>query len=77
MAYYVSMERMNRQIREEVRVALARRNETQAELARRVGVSRQYLSDIMHGKSGNVPDVWQRIFDDLGLELVVVKKGEK
>lgn len=68
------MASMNRQIREEVRVALARRNETQAVLARRIGVTPQYLSDIMRGKSGNVPDVWQKVFDDLGLELVVVKR---
>lgn len=65
---------MNRQIREEVRVALARRYDTQSKLARRIGVTPQYISDIMRGRSGNVPEVWQRIFDDLGLELVVVKK---
>lgn len=69
------MERMNRQIRETIRVELARRNETQAALARRIGVTRQYLSDIMRGKSGNVPEVWQKVLDDLGLELVVRAKG--
>lgn len=68
---------MNRQIREAIRVELARRNETQAALARRIGVTRQYLSNIMTGKTGNVADVWQKVFDDLGLELVVVPKGEK
>lgn len=28
------------------------------------------------GKAGNVPAVWQRIFDDLDLELVVVPKRD-
>lgn len=67
---------MNRQIREAIRVELAKRNETQAALARRIGVTRQYLSDIMRGKAGNVSEVWQKVLDDLGLELVVVPKEQ-
>lgn len=70
------MEHMNRQIREAIRVELAKRNETQAALARRIGVTRQYLSDIMRGKAGNVSEVWQKVLDDLGLELVVVPKEQ-
>lgn len=68
---------MNDRIREAVRVELARRKSTQARLAEEVGVSRQYISDIMSGKSGNVPSVWSRIFDELGLELTIKPKGEQ
>lgn len=31
----------------------------------------------MRGKSGNVSEVWQKVFDDLGLDLVVVRKENK
>lgn len=68
-AYHVSMELVNERIRQAVRVELAKRNTNQAKLAEEIGVSRQYLSDIMRGKSGNVPDVWERIFNALSLEL--------
>lgn len=71
------MEPMNERIRQAVRVELARRNSSQARLADDVGVSRQYISDIMSGKSGNVPSVWGRIFDELGLELTVKSKPEE
>ena len=65
---------VNNHIREAVRVELARRVSNQAQLAKRVGVSRQYLSDVMRGRAGNVPTLWQKVFDELGLELVVVPK---
>lgn len=68
---------MNERIRQAVRIELARRNTNQANLADKVGVSRQYLSDIMRGKSGNVPAVWARIFEELGLELVTQTKDEQ
>jgi transcriptional regulator with XRE-family HTH domain len=67
---------MNKTIREEIRVAMARRDINQSELASSIGVSRQYLSDYMGGKAGNVPRLWQKVFDELGLELIVKPKGE-
>jgi len=71
------MEPMNERIRKAVRIELASRRSNQAELARKVGVSPQYVSDIMSGKTGNVPTVWSRIFDELGLELTVKPKHEE
>lgn len=68
------LDTMNDQIRQAVRVELAKRNSRQTELADRLGVTRQYVSSLMRGETGNVPDVWQRIFDELGLELVVKPK---
>ena len=62
---------MNDQIRKEVRVALARKNLKQAQLAEKLGVSRQYLNNYMNGKAGDVPKLWRMVFDELGLELVV------
>lgn len=58
-------------IREAIRVELARRNDKPGHLADRVGVSRQFMSAVMNGKAGNLPQVWAKMLDDLGLELVV------
>lgn len=69
------MEPMNERIREAVRIELARRDWNQARLADTIGVSRQYLSEIMRGKAGNVPVVWSKVLDELGLELVAKRKG--
>lgn len=76
MSYRGTMTTVNDDIRAAVRVALARRGDSQAKLAARVGVSPQYLSDVMTGRAGNVPAVWQRMLDDLGLELSVRAKQE-
>ena len=68
------MDAVNDQIRRAVRVELARRDQKQARLAERVGISRQYLNDVIRGKAGNVPAVWQRILDELELELEVRRR---
>lgn len=68
------MVRMNDQVREEVRVALARRNMTQADLAEKLGVSRQYLNNYLRGRAGDVPKLWSLVFDELALELLVRPK---
>lgn len=65
------MEHVNERIREAVRIELARRASNQAKLAEKVGVSKQYISDVMRGKAGNVPAVWQKVFDELELEVFV------
>ena len=68
---------VNDRIREAVRVELARRASNQAELAEKVGVSKQYISDVMRARAGKVPAVWQRILDELDLELVVTKRRQQ
>ena len=68
------MEPVNDKVRQAVRIELARRDSNQAKLADRIGVSRQYVSDVMRGKAGRVPAVWQKILDDLDLEVVVRPK---
>ena len=74
--YRVNMTTVNARIRQAVRIELARRDSTQAQLAEKVGVSRQYINNVMRARTGNVPTVWQRIFDELGLELVVRPKSD-
>jgi len=65
---------MNNTIRQQIRLELSKRDMSQSQLAADIGVSRQYLSNIMRGVSGNIPSVWNRIFDVFGLELVVQPK---
>ena len=70
------MSTVNEHIRRAVRIELARKDMNQARLANGIGVSRQYLSDVMRGKAGKVPAVWQKILAELDLELVVQAKDE-
>ena len=72
----VQSQSVNDAIRTAIRIELAKRRMNQSELASRVNVSKQHMSSLMSGKSGNVSEVWQRIFDELGLELVV-KEGDR
>jgi transcriptional regulator with XRE-family HTH domain len=53
---------------------LNKRNMSQSQLAAKIGVSRQYMSNIMRGISGNVPGVWEKTLDALDLELVAQPK---
>ena len=76
MLYCVNMHPMNEKIRKGVKVALAQNGMTQSQLATEVGLTPQYLSQIMTGQRGDVPEAWQKIFDRLGLELVVREKAE-
>jgi transcriptional regulator with XRE-family HTH domain len=66
---------MTDDIRHAVKVALASHRLSQFELAKRAGLTPQHFSRMMRGKSSNVPDAWQKVFDELGLELTVKEKG--
>lgn len=66
---------MTEGIREAVRIELARRDWNRTRLADETGLSRQYISELIGGKAGNLSPAWQRIFDELGLEVVVQPRG--
>lgn len=59
-----------------MRVALARKDLNQSELAERIGVSKQYLNAYMTGKAGHIPRLWSKVFEELGLELTVAPRKE-
>lgn len=65
---------MNDQVREAIRVQLAKKDITQAELARKAGVSKQYIHKLIRGKTGNPSESWSKVFDILDLELVAKPK---
>src|SRR5690606_12269867 len=69
---YASMDHMHEGIRRAVRVSLAERDMTQSDLAEKIGVSPQYVSRIMQGQVGKIPEAWVRILDALELELTAV-----
>lgn len=71
------MQTMNDKIREEVRVALARKALNQSDLAERIGVSKQYLNAYINGKAGSVPRLWAKVFNELGLELTISPRKER
>lgn len=77
MWYYVIMESMTNHIREEVRVLLVRKHMSQKELARRAGVSRSHLSEMLAGRRGHIPPGWEHVLEALGLELTIRPKAEE
>jgi transcriptional regulator with XRE-family HTH domain len=68
---------MNAQIRKAVRIELVRQDMQQRDLARITGMSQQHVSGLITGRSGNLPEGWEKIFEALGLELVVVPKEQQ
>ncbi len=67
---------MNHFIKEQVRVALARRDMKQSELADNIGRSRQQINNVLKRDSGQVASIWLDIFNELDLELIVVPKNK-
>ena len=61
-------------IREEVRAEMARKRMTQVELSKTVGMSRSHISACLTGSTDVLSSRWLKIFDVLGLELVLRKK---
>ena len=61
------MGRMTDQIREEVRVAMARRALNNRKLAQEAKVSEQHLSKMLRGEASELPDAWRKVLDHLGL----------
>lgn len=56
--------------------ALQRREMTQADLARAVGVSQKHLSQMIHARADGSFQMWQDCFDALGfrVDVKIVRK---
>lgn len=65
---------MNDQIRRAVRVRLAERDLKQGDLAQLVGMKPQYISRLMTGDIGRIPEAWLKVLGALDLELVAMPK---
>jgi transcriptional regulator with XRE-family HTH domain len=62
---------MNDKIREATQQAMKRQDISQADLARKVGTTRQAVNRALSGGSGEAPPLWQAMLEALHLELTV------
>jgi transcriptional regulator with XRE-family HTH domain len=62
------------ELRQQLRQLLADQGLSQAALAAMIGTDRHTVNRALAG-NGNVPVIWQRMLDALGLELVLRPKG--
>ena len=67
---------MNDHIRRTVNVELAKKDMKRAELAEKLGMKRQYLTEVLNGKVATLPKSWIKILDELNLKLVAVPDEE-
>ncbi|WP_245588482.1 helix-turn-helix domain-containing protein [Deinococcus pimensis] len=65
---------MNEQVRAAAKARMKERQLTQTELAKKTGLTQPALAKLLNGNVGRVPENWQRILDELGLELVAIPK---
>jgi predicted transcriptional regulator len=65
---------MTDEIRREIEFVLKSRNLTRSEVAKSANLTRQYLTDMLKGRKGNVPESWLQLLDALNLELCVREK---
>lgn len=61
-------------IRMAIRERMLRESITQTELAERLGVTQQSLSDIIRGKRAAIPSSLLKLLEALGLQLVATAK---
>jgi len=69
-----TMTGMNEKVREAVRQTLKARNLTQAEAAQQIGLKQPDIARLLSGRAGKIPENWQKLLDELGLELIAVPK---
>lgn len=69
----------NEEIRAEVLEHMRREGTTKADVARRLGVTHQAVSNILAGRSAKVPASLEKLLEAVGLQLVVapVMPGEE
>lgn len=68
---------LDRKLREGIEQHMRRERISQQELAKRLDISPQYLSDVMTGRRGNLPKSLAGILKALRLEVVVTPLGGK
>lgn len=71
------MSPMTDQVRKAVKERMAQLGMSQGDLAEKLHMERVNLNRILTGRSGKIPESWQRILDSLGLELIVVPKSDR
>lgn len=67
--------RMNVRIRESVKAHMRAKNLSQEALGELVDMAQPNIARLLSGRSGRIPETWNRILDALELEVVAVPKG--
>ena len=71
---------MTNYIRKAVKIELIKKDVSQVDIAEKIGVTPQHLSRMLSesskSKSGDLPEAWEKLLNELGLELVVKAKSE-
>ena len=67
---------MNEQIREAVKTRLKEMNLSNAALGRQLKIAQPNIARALNGRSGDIPENWQKILDATGLKLVAVPKDD-
>lgn len=68
---------MNDEIRTLVKTVMREQEMSQGELARRTGLTRPAVTKLLNGVVGKIPENWQRILDELEIDIVAVKRSER
>ncbi|WP_218022857.1 helix-turn-helix domain-containing protein [Calidithermus terrae] len=68
---------MTDRVRKAVKERMAQLGMSQGDLAEKLHMERVNLNRVLTGRSGKIPESWQRILDSLGLELMVVPKSDQ
>ncbi|QBY06490.1 XRE family transcriptional regulator (plasmid) [Deinococcus metallilatus] len=68
---------MNEDVRAFVKQVMLEQDMSQGELARRTGLARPAVTRLLNGTVGKIPENWQRILDELGIEIIAVKKSDR
>lgn len=66
---------MDRKLRRAIRRYLRGEHTSQAELAGRLGMSPQYLNDVLTGRRAKLPKSLTHVLEELNLELRVIPRG--
>lgn len=68
---------MNGEVRSFVKQVMREKGISQTELAQRTGLERSAVTRLLSGTVGKVPENWQRILDELQVDLIAVKKSDR
>lgn len=68
--------RMNEEIRETVKNRLREMGLSNSALGRQLEIEQPNIVRALNGRSGNIPETWQKILDATGLKLIAVPKDE-
>jgi predicted transcriptional regulator len=77
IGYDVIMNSMTDSIREMVRESMNQQGISTYRLAQLTEIEQPNVTRLLKGRSGKIPDSWQKILDALDLELVVQSKTKK